>query len=435
MSSTPRAKKTRDQKGASRLRSILVVFTILTVGSPVWAATPTAIVRPDAEPCLKLRASPQVQAKTLGCLAPGTNVEVLEQAPYWRKVAVGDRRGWVAKKFLEVSSQPAAADTDDHWLEVHFVDVGQGDGIWIHTPDDGAANGRFEGKNIIIDGGPDASDANNTLLQYLRAFAHPEAVIDALLVSHPHDDHYPGAAGILRNFEVRSVFDPGYPKTGSKYAAFLTLVRSEPNVDFRLGRESFGTLDWGSEIKADIIYAYPGTGDGLGSGNTLENNASLVLRLQYGDQIFLFMGDAEGKERHGAADEPRFVERLLLDTVGSGLKATVLKIAHHGSETSSTKQFIEAVDPDIVVVSSGRKNFNGTFLPVLSTLERYCCHKAATRIYRTDQDDELEGRTTATDADGDHVVIRTNGKVIDVKAYSNGQEITMDRCLPECGAQ
>jgi beta-lactamase superfamily II metal-dependent hydrolase len=109
-----------------------------------------------------------------------------------------------------------------------------------------------------------------------------------------------------------------------------------------------------------------------------------------------------------------------------------LKIAHHGSETSSTTQFIEAVDPEVVVVSSGRKSFSGTFLPVTSTLKRYCCHKPSTLIYRTDQDDELEGRTTANDADGDHVIIRTNGKVLDVRAFSNGQPITMDRCLPEC---
>lgn len=413
------------------MRWLFVALALLSTTFDL-VAKPEAIVRAEAIPCLNLRASPQSTAKVTACIAPGTRVEVLEQAPYWRKVSAGSREGWAAKKFLDVTDTSPAVGEADRWLEVHFVDVGQGDGIWIHTPDDGAANGRFEGKNIVIDGGPDASDAKNTLLAYLREFAHPDAVIDALLVSHPHDDHYPGASGIVRNFVVRSVYDPGYPKDGPKYAAFLKLVSEEPDVDLRLGRDSFGALNWGGEIKAEIVYSYPGTPEGLGTGNTLENNASLVLRLEYGDHTFFFMGDAEGKERHGAADDPKFVERILLDTMPNRLKATVLKIAHHGSETSSTKQFIQAVDPEIVVISSGRKNFNGTFLPVMSTLQRYCCHKPTTLIYRTDQDDELEGRTTATDADADHVVIRTNGKVLDVKAFSNGQPIAMDRCLPEC---
>lgn len=409
---------------------------LFLVGTIFWAfiaaGAPEATVRPEADPCLNLRASPQSSAAVVACIEPGTRVEVLEQAPYWRKVRTASREGWAAKKFLELGASLPEAPEEDRWLEVHFVDVGQGDGIWIHTPDDGAANDKFEGKNIVIDGGPDSTDTNNAFLTYLRKFAHPEAVIDALLVSHPHDDHYPGASGILRNFVVRSVYDPGFPKGGTKYPNFLKLVRQEPDVDLRLGRDSFGTLDWGSELKAEIIYSYPGTPDGLGTGNTLENNASLVVRLEYGDHVFLFMGDAEGKERHGAADDPQFVERILLDNMPNRLKATVLKIAHHGSETSSTEQFIRAVDPEIVVVSSGRKSFSGTFLPLMSTLERYCCHKPTTLIYRTDQDDELEGRTTATDADGDDIVIRTNGKVLDVKAFSHGQPITMDRCLPQC---
>ena len=88
------------------------------------------------------------------------------------------------------------------------------------------------------------------------------------------------------------------------------------------------------------------------------------------------------------------------------------------------------MDPDIVVVSSGRKSYSGRYLPDASTLARYCAHDPATRIYRTDQDDAAEGRTTATDADGDHVIIRTNGQVTTVEAYSNGHPVTHSACLP-----
>jgi competence protein ComEC len=143
------------------------------------------------------------------------------------------------------------------------------------------------------------------------------------------------------------------------------------------------------------------------------------------------MGDAEGKDRADGADTPKYAERFLLDSVGaSALRSTVLKIAHHGSETSSTIPFINAVDPDYVVVSSGRRSYAGTFLPDATTIERYCAHKPGTRIYRTDQDDEVEGRTTLNDADGDLIVISTNGKETRVQAYSAGSPITATSCVP-----
>ena len=119
------------------------------------------------------------------------------------------------------------------------------------------------------------------------------------------------------------------------------------------------------------MYAWDGDpGNVLGSESTENNNASIVLRLQYRDHVFLFMGDAEGKDREDTPGQAKYVEKVLLETVPAKLKSTVLKIAHHGSETSSTIPFIQAVDPEIVIVQSGRKSFQGTFLPDLSTLKR-----------------------------------------------------------------
>lgn len=127
------------------------------------------------------------------------------------------------------------------------------------------------------------------------------------------------------------------------------------------------------------------------------------------------MGDAEGKERNQTPEQARYVEKILLETVPpEKLKATVLKPGHHGSETSSTLPFINAVDPEIVVVSSGRKPFGETYIPDASTLRRYCCHNSRIRIYRTDQNDEAEHRDVTNDADGDDIVIRTNGTTIEV---------------------
>jgi competence protein ComEC len=424
----------------------IVALRLLVAVGPVLAQEPTQFtVRDDVVPCLNIRARPESTARAFDCLAPGTTVEAVGTAPYWRQVRLADdRTGWAAKKFLEVvaaaavapAPPPAAPERDDAWLEVHVVDVGQGDGIWIHTFDDNTpGNGRYEGYNIIIDGGPDASDAKNQLLQYVLGKAHERAVIDALIISHPHDDHYPGAEGILRHFEVREFYDSGYPKEGAKWARFRALVDSErfegQPIAEHVGRANFGTPDWGSELEVRFLYAYPGRRAGLGSGNTLENNASIVLRLEYGSQSILFMGDAEGKDRANSPDVPKYAERFLLDSVGpAGLHSTVLKIAHHGSETSSTVPFIDAVDPEYVVVSSGRKSYSGTFLPDPTTLQRYCTHNTATRIYRTDQDDEAEGRTTANDADDDRIIISTNGEETRIQAYSAGNPISPTSCVP-----
>lgn len=176
-------------------------------------------VRESATPCLNVRARPEPAARVLTCLTPGTEVAGLGTAPYWREVRLPDERsGWAAKQFLDVVAGVTAAAPEalrDAWLEVHVVDVGQGDGIWIHTYDDGTpGNGRYEGRNILIDGGPDGSDAKNQMLKYLQEFAPEGADIDALILTHPHNDHYPGALGILRRFEVHEYYDSGYPKEG-----------------------------------------------------------------------------------------------------------------------------------------------------------------------------------------------------------------------------
>jgi competence protein ComEC len=426
--------------------SLAIGLCSLELVASLSAQEPTQfVVRSDAVPCLSIRARPESSAKSIACIVPGTNVEALGVAPYWRQVRLPDSLiGWAAKKFLVVAAAPppapaatpTTAERDDAWLEIHVVDVGQGDGIWIHTFDDNIpGNGKYEGYNVIVDGGPDASDAHNELLRYVMKKAYERAPIDALIVTHPHVDHYPGAEGILRHFEVREFYDSGYPKSGPQWAHFRALVDSEkfqgrPIIE-HVGRASFGSPDWGSELQVRFLYAYPGSAAGLGSGNTLENNASIVFRIEYGTQSILFMGDAEGKARKDGPAVPKYAERLLLDSVGpSGLHSTVLKIAHHGSETSSTEPFIEAVDPDYVVVSSGRKSFGGTYLPDATTLARYCTHKPSTRIYRTDQDDKAEGRTTVNDADGDNVIISTNGKETRIQGYSAGSLITPTSCVP-----
>jgi competence protein ComEC len=431
-----------------RLSLIIVVWLALLGATRVAAQDSTAfVVRTSARPCAKVRLRPATDAPWRECVKPGVQVAGIGVAPFWRKVRLASgRTGWIAKQLLEAGATPASASSgvhltppvpparDDAWLEVHIVDVGQGDAIWIHTFDDGIpGNGRYEGRSIVIDGGPDASDGKNEFLKYLLQQAPENAIIDALIVTHPHDDHYPGARGVLRHFQVRDYYDPGYPSESSKYAAFRREVADEMvdgnPITLHIGWAQFGQPNWGSELDVRFLYAYRGSAAGFGSGNTLVNNASIVLRIAYGNQSFLFMGDAEGKERRDDATAARYVERWLLDSVGpAGLKSTVLKVSHHGSETSSTNPFIQAVDPRVVIVSSGRKKFGPRYLPDATTLRRYCEHNAAIRIYRTDENDAAEGRTAAADADGDNIVLRTNGTGLLIEAYSAGTRVTPTAC-------
>ena len=414
------------------------------------------VVRASATPCLTLRAAPRSDAAPLACLLPGTAVTADSAVPFWRRIlSPGGTRGWSAKKFLDSATVPGAAVANDPpvqpgglpsanaipdsaWLEIHIVDVGQGDGIWITTWDDGnPGNGRFDGRNIVIDGGPDASDERNEFLKYIMARAHDGAVIDALIVTHPHNDHYPGARGILRKFDVCAYYDPDTPN-GVDFDRFIAEVHDarcggEPPAMHR-GLANFGQPRWGTELGVDFLWGGPidAAAPGMGSGGTRINNGSVVLKLTYGTQSFLFMGDAEGKERSDDPATPKYAEAAMLadSAVAAKLKSTVIKLAHHGSETSSTLPFLRAVDPAVVVVSSGRRAYSGTYLPDLSTLLRYCAHNSQIRIYRTDRNDAAEGRTTTTDADGDHVVIRTNGRQTIVEGKSAGQPFVPTTCGP-----
>jgi len=423
----------------SKLLAVIACFSLLSICINATAQNGLYIVRNTVSSCLNVRQEPDASSRIITCLTAGTQVTVINTIPFWRQVKLeNNETGWVSKKYIEPIGE-AVPDTgevvipDNAFLTVNFVDVGQGDAIWIQTYNDGiAGNGIFEGYSIIIDGGPVSTDANNRLYSFIKNKGFDGTEIKALFVTHPHDDHYPGALTIARHFIVDDYYDPNYPGTSS-YQSFISELKAPGSKvkHMHMGKDSFGIFSWGREIKAQVLYAWPGNdNDGsLGSGGTEVNNASIVLRIQYGQDIFLFMGDAEGKERDDDPATPKYVEKILLATVRDKLKATVPKIAHHGSETSSTIPFIHAVNPDIVVVESGRKSFSGTYLPDVSTLQRYCSFNPNVKIYRTDQGDEAAGLTGSNCADGDDVIIKSNGKGKPVvSAFDHGTLITTTFC-------
>jgi beta-lactamase superfamily II metal-dependent hydrolase len=240
------------------------------------------------------------------------------------------------------------------------------------------------------------------------------STIDYLIVTHPHDDHYPGQLDLLSLYQVRTIVHSGFPKTG-EYEAFVRAAKAErvngqPATVVSLREHPDFTMDWGGGVRARIIHADSATATGMGSASTRENNASTVLRVEFGAFSFLLMGDAEGKTRDGTPATARFVEADLLARLApADLRATVLKAGHHGSETGSTLPFLQAVRPDVVVVMSGRRPFGGRFLPDDSVLDRYAEVNPDVVVLRTDEADEEEARDGTTDQDGDDIYMRTDG--------------------------
>ena len=324
------------------------------------------------------------------------------------------------------ASAAGAQQTGAEYLRVSFVDVGQGDAIWIQGPqqDDGKPGG-----TMVIDGGPNRGDKNR-LIKYLQKpkYGVPAgAAIDCVIATHPHDDHYPGLMDVLEKFQVRQIIDTGFPKEGEKFAAFRKGAMAE-RADGRKSRFVEMRTQTSFQPKCGnlaprILQSDRANAAAMGSDNTRENNASTVVQLKFGGFTFLFMGDGEGKDRGDPPDTPKYVERVLLDEERQHpgtLHANVLKVAHHGSETSSTLPFIRAVKPDILVIMSGRKDFGtsskSVFLPDKSVIARYQKENPKVVVLRTDEGDERAGLDTTDDADGDDIYMYTDGSSL--RAYA-----------------
>ena len=228
-----------------RVVRLLLTFLTLTV-----SAQEAYVVRPDVVGCINVRDDSSTSANSRGCLPANAPVTVISSRPYWREIEFGQPLpGWIAKKFIVPApgapTPTPTPDTTQMWMTVHFVDVGQGDAIWIHTADDGDdTNDRFQGQNIVIDGGPYSSDTNNALRPYRENQGHHGAIIDALFVSHPHSDHYFGAETLVRHFEIDHYYDPGFPSTLSTYQAFINSFNSPGRTvnHTHRGQANFGTI-------------------------------------------------------------------------------------------------------------------------------------------------------------------------------------------------
>ncbi|HBL41244.1 MAG TPA: MBL fold metallo-hydrolase [Ruminococcaceae bacterium] len=236
-------------------------------------------------------------------------------------LAIGGKLGIVDLSFM--GDAPSDVESD---FSVHYLDVGQGDCEVIFD----------HGKVMLIDAGE--SDESTTVRQYLNHYDVTE--IDYVVATHPHSDHIGGLTKLLEEYEIKNVIMPKLSKdntpTTSTYERFLNAVKASgakviaanPGSRYTLGQADFQVL---APFEQD---------DDL-------NNMSVVLRMEYGTNSFLFMGDA-GKR----------VERQILNK-DFAVDCDVLKLGHHGSSTSNSEDFLLASSPKYAIACCGKGNKYG----------------------------------------------------------------------------
>lgn len=237
-----------------------------------------------------------------------------------------------------------------NYLEINFVDVGQGDCTYIETKN---------GKNILIDGGgSEGSDYNvgeQILLPYI--LDRQKTKIDLIVVSHMHEDHIEGLFTIIDNLKVsRIVIGP----TNIQNDIYTELIKKAYSKRIIIDTVYEGDVIFVDDVKIEVLY--PKRGNEISNN---ENNNSLVLKLACDGVSVLFTGDAE---------------KEVEDQLKNNISSDILKVSHHGSNTSSTERFINIVNPKISLIGVGKNNTFGH--PNNEIVKRL--YQKGSLVYRTD---------------------------------------------------
>lgn len=213
-------------------------------------------------------------------------------------------------------------------LTVAFFDVGQGDAIFIETPN---------GTQVLIDGGPN----NKVLREIGKQMPFYDRSIDLIITSHPDMDHIGGLPSVLSRFSVENIMIPGVGADTSIYREMLSRAE-EKNIEILYARRGRIYLDQENGIYLDVLFP-----DRATTGFE-KNLASVVVKLVYGETTFLFTGDS-----------PASIENYLISVDKDILDVDVLKLGHHGSKTSTSEQFLGYTTPTYAIISAGKDNSYG----------------------------------------------------------------------------
>lgn len=269
--------------------------------------------------------------------------------------------------YLFSEEKPSIAGYKENKAEqnvvINFLDIGQGDATYLQFAD---------GEDMLVDCAIDGR-----ILEALgRVMAWNDTTIDYLVVTHPDLDHYGGCEEVLKRFEVKHVLYNGLRKENSKmWQSFSTAAHEEGGAYHEVS---------GSEnlyiASTTIEFLYPDHSIALDSKvpgltkDTGANDTSIVTKVTHGKTSILLMGDAEVP-----------LEKYLIGKYGDNLDVDILKLGHHGSDSSSSEEFLKATTPDDAIVSAGVHNKYGhPSLRVLKRLER-----VSSNIWRTDKQGDI----------------------------------------------
>lgn len=228
-------------------------------------------------------------------------------------------------------------------MKVHFIDVGQGDSILIETP---------LRKHILIDGGPPS--AGKKIVAYLKKLNIHQ--IDLLVATHPDKDHIGGLPHVLKSMDIKTILDSGKFHTTKTYTRYVDQIRKQ-DIPVKIAKKN-QQIDIDPTIEISVL-------------NTFEhkknnNQSSIVLNIGFDEMDILLLGDVERKQE----------EELIKS---HELNADIVKIAHHGSKTSSSIQFLKEIDPKIALLTYSKNNDFGH--PVNRVVENL--NKIKAQIYST----------------------------------------------------
>lgn len=242
-------------------------------------------------------------------------------------------------------------------MRVHFIDVGQGDSMLIETP---------ENQTILIDGGE--PDSGERLVEYLREQKIEE--IDLMIATHPDFDHIGGLIEVLEHFPVHTVLENGDLRATKTYAKYrLQLLKEE--IPVKIAKEN-QRIQLDDKVGLHILHAIRDHAENA-------NQSAIVLKLTYDTVDFLFMSDVE------AAQEKEIAKKYDIET-------EILKVAHHGSSSSSSMKFLNEANPQVAIISYSMSNDYGH--PVKRVIDNLM---------------KIESQIFSTAVYGD-IVVETDGK-------------------------